>query len=257
MKTLFYRVLVLLLAALSSGPVLRAQSVRDEPPVLFRTLALGEPIDGVFYDVRPGKAVALSAARGGFSSAYESPEGGRVQIYREFPPIPPETKPRRVPVAEAQLGKGGPWLLMLVTSPDRRSGEHGRIQAIAVDDSWDVHPVKTMRVINYLRWRARAAVKIGESAVEVPAGQSHIFPYPGENEESWVQVAVMEDEGWVMRASEPKATFAKTRSTLILSHAPPTPEEPNPREVVISSLIEIAPKPPSAPMTVAAQSGRR
>ncbi|MDF3056956.1 MAG: hypothetical protein K0R17_1171 [Rariglobus sp.] len=256
MKTFFYRVLVLVITAMSSASVLPAQSDRAEPPVLFRTLALGESIDGVFYEVRPGKAVALSAARGGFSAAYESPEGGRVQIYREVPPIPPETKPRRVPVAEAQLGKGGPWLLMLVTSPDSRSGEPKRIQAVAVDDSWDVHPVKTIRVINYLRWRARAAVKIGGSAVEVPAGQSQIFSYPGESEESWVQVAVLEDEGWVMRASEPKATFAKTRSTLILSHVPPTREEPTPRGVVISSLIEIAPKPPAGPVTVA-QSGRR
>jgi hypothetical protein len=246
MKTFFYRGLVSLLAALFSTSILPAQSDGGEPPVLFRTLALGESIDGVFYEVRPGKAVALSAARGGFSSAYESPEGGRVQIYRELPPIAPETKPRRVPVAEAQLGKGGPWLLMLVTAPDRRSGESKRIQAVAMDDSWDVHPVRTIRVINYLKWRARAAVKIGESAVEVAAGQSHIFSYPDKNDESWVQVAVLEDEGWVMRASEPKATFAKTRSTLILSHAPPSREEPNPRGVVISSLIEVDPLPREA-----------
>lgn len=245
------------LAAALAIPIARAQpAVPAEPSVLFRTLALGEAIDGVFYDLAPGKPVAISAARGGFSPPYESPRDGRVQIYRELPPVPPETKPRRVPVAEVQIGKGGPWLLMLVTSSDRRHGEPALMTAIAVDDSWDVHPVKTIRVINYLKHRARAAVKIGESAVEVPTGESHIFPYPGGNEESWVQVAVHEEEGWVMRASEPKATFPKTRSTLILSHAAPSPAEPDPRRVVISSLLEMAPKPPT-PAGWVAQSGRR
>ena len=235
MRTLLASVLALLAAALSGAS--------EEPPVLFRTLALGGTVEGVFYDVRPGKAVALSAVRGGFSSTYESPADGRVQIYRELPPVPPETVPRRVPVAEAQIGKGGPWLLMLIAPPETRPGEAFRVEARAVDDSWEVHPVKTIRVINYLKRRARAAVKIGESAVEVPAGQSQIFAYPGGQEESWVQVAVLEEEGWIMRASEPKATFAKTRSTLILSHAPPSPAEPSPRGVVISSLIEAAPRP--------------
>lgn len=246
-----YRFLAPFLPVFAFTPLVVAQTNKGEPPVLFRTLALGESIDGVFYDVRPGKKVALSATRGGFSATYESPAGGSVQIYREFPPVPPETEPRRVPVAEAQLGNGGPWLLMLVTSPDSRSAENSRIQAIAVDDSWDVHPVKTIRVINYLKKSARAAVKIGGAAEEVPAGKSHIFSYPGEREESWVQVAVFEQEGWIMRASEPHATFPRTRSTLILSHAPPSPAEPDPRGVVISSLIEIAPKPPETSVAVA------
>lgn len=228
----------------------------EAPPVLFRTLALGGTVEGVFYDVSPGKAVALSAVRGGFSSTYESPVDGRVQIYRELPPIPPETTPRRVPLAQAQIGKGGPWLLMLIAPPETHDGEFIRLEAVAVDDSWEVHPVKTIRVINYLKHRARAAVKIGAAAVEVPATQSHIFPYPGSNDESWVQVAVLEEDGWTMRASEPKATFERTRSTLILTHAPPSPVEPNPRGVVISSLIEIEPRPP-APAATVAQSARR
>lgn len=255
MRIFQYHILAPLLAVLAFASALSAQAEKPEPPVLFRTLALGESIEGVFYEVRPGKAVALSATRGGFSAAYESPADGRVRIYREFPPVPPETEPRRVPVAEAQLGKGGPWLLMLVTAPDNRSGESGRIRAIAVDDSWDVHPVKTIRVINYLKKNARAGVKIGGAAEEVPSGKSHIFAYPDEREEAWVQVAVLEQEGWIMRASEPQATFPRTRSTLILSHAPPSPAEPDPRGVVISSLIEIAPKPPET--SAAAARSRR
>ena len=220
-----------------------AQAEPAEPPVVFRTLALVRALDGVFYEDRPGHAIPLVASLSGFSAPYPCPANGLVQIYREEPPVPPETKPRRVPVAEARLGKGGPWLLLIISSPAGRRPPQVDLQV--VDDSWTAHPVRTMRVLNYLKKRARAAVKIGGDTVELPAGGSYIFSYPGEAEESWVQVAVQEEDGWVLRSSEPKATFPQTRSTMVLSNAPPSPMDPDPRGVMVNSLIDAVPPAPA------------
>lgn len=212
-----------------------------EPPVLFRTLALSQLVSGIFYDDAKGRPVQVMASTGSLSAPYVCPPDGRVALYREEPPVPPETKPRRVPLAETQLGKGGPWLLLINTIPASPGGQ-ARLDLLAVDDSWEVHPVRTIRVLNYLKRRARAAVKIGGETVELPTGGSHVFAYPGGADESWVQVAVLEENGWVLRSSGPKATIPHTRSTMVLADTPPTAEDRDPRAVVITNLIETAPK---------------
>ena len=241
---------------LLTASISRAQPIQVEPPVTFRTLALGAALEGVFYEDRPGHAVPIIASTSGFSTSYVCPASGDVSIYKEVSPVPPETKPRRVPVAEAQLGKGGPWLV-LITSTAAAPGGKRQFAALAVDDSWVAHPVRTIRVLNYMKSRARAAVKIGGDTIELPSGGSHIFPYPGEAEESWVQVAVQEENGWVLRSSGPKATFPKTRSTMVLSNAPPSPIDPEPRSIMVSSLVDAAPPPPSTSTPTFAQASRR
>jgi hypothetical protein len=132
----------------------------------------------------------------------------------------------------------------LINTIPAGSGEPARLDLLAVDDSWEVHPVRTIRVFNYLKRRARAAVKIGGETIELPTGASHVFTYPGSDDESWVQVAVWEENGWVLRSSGPKATISQTRSTMILADTPPSAEDPDPRAVVITNLIEAAPKSP-------------
>jgi hypothetical protein len=236
--------LTLVCFALLTAPLSRAQAVSGEPPVLFRTLALAEVVSGIFYDDVRGRPVQLMAGSG-LSAPYVCPPGGLVSLYREEPPVPPETTPRRVPVAEARLGKGGPWLLLLARAPGAARTE--AVQVVAIDDSWTAHPVGTIRVFNYLKRRARAAVKIGGEAIELSTGGSHIFPYPGEADQSWVQVALQEEDGWVLRAGGPQATIPNTRATLVLADSPPTPFDPDPRTVLIRNLIEAAPPPPPGP----------
>lgn len=231
-----------MLVAIAGCPAFAQQPAPKIPPVLFRTQALSHAVNGIFYDNDKGRQVPVMAATGNLSAAYVCPVDGRVAFYREEPPVPPETKPGKVPVAEVQLGKGGPWLLLM--TPVKAGGINmARMDVLVVNDSWEVHPVHTVRVFNFMKRRARAAVKIGGETVELAVGESHIFPYAANDNESWMHVAALEEDGWVLRSSGPRATIAQTRSTVILSDAPPTPYDKDPKEVVVTNAIEPAPRP--------------
>lgn len=223
------------LAALFASEA-RAQPA-PKPPVVFRLLALGETVSDVFYDLKAGP-VSVLAGNSGFSSPYVAPEGGRVVFYRVLPPEKPELKPRQVPVAEIQIGEGGPYLVLMIVDP-----EAGTISTKVVDDSWAVHPVKTVRIFNFSR--RLAMVKLGESVVELPTTQSHIFPYPDGNQ-VWLQAATKENETWVLRVGGPQVTLPKARSTVVLIDQPPSIERKNPFAVLVRNFIEFEPTPPVA-----------
>lgn len=237
-----------LAATLLCSPFVRAQSTptAEGPPVTFRTLALGlTSVSGVFYDVRPGSAVSVSANNNSFSSPYTSPSGGIVSLYRLVPPVAPETKPQRVPLAETRLDKGGPWLVLMIPSPE----DPKKIELQVVNDSWEVHPVMTMRVFNFSK--RQAGIKLGEHTFELPPGGSQIVRYPADSDQVWLRAAMKDEHGWVMRASGPQATIPKTRSTLILADGRPERDNPETRGVTTSNLVDVAPP------TIVAQLDRR
>jgi hypothetical protein len=230
----------------------RAQQAPDIAPVTFRTLALGvESVADVFYDLAPGRPVSISGTNSSFSAPYVCPKSGLVSIYRLIPPVPPETKPQRLPVAEVRLGKGGPWLLLMIPSPENPR----QVDVRVVDDSWDVHPVMTMRVFNFSK--RRAGMKIGENTFEVAPGGSQIVSYPPNSDQVWVRAAMMDENGWVIRASGPHATIPKTRSTLILADGRPERDNPDTRGVTTSSLVDVVPPPPATSSPPLAQASRR
>jgi hypothetical protein len=227
-----------LVLVLISPAAICAEPEAEPPPVTFRTLALGlESMSNVFYDLAPGRPVSVAAANSGFSAPYVAPKSGLISIYRLIPPVPPETKPQRMPVAEARVGKGGPWLLLMVPSLENP----GQVGVRVVDDSWEVHPVTTMRIFNFSK--RKAGIKIDENTFELPSGESQIVKYPPNSDQVWLRAAMMDEQGWVVRVSGPQATIPKTRSTIILADGRPERDNPGTRGVTTSNLVDVAPAP--------------
>lgn len=228
--------LAVLLLAWGISPVCYAQ-IAPKPPVVFRTLALGAPVSGVFYDVK-GAPIPVTAGGSGISSPYVAPEGGLVALYRLQPAEKAGEKPYRVPVAAIRIGEGGPYLVLMIVA------ENGDISAKVIEDSWTIHPVKTVRVFNFSR--RRAMVKLADSIVELPTTESHVFPYPDGNQ-VWLQAATKENETWVLRVGGPQAILPKARSTVVLIDQQPSIDRTNPRAVLVRNFIEFEPQPPVAP----------
>lgn len=244
MKTSRFLGLALLLAVLfADASRVIAGPAAGAPPVMFRTLAVNRIVSGLFYDDAQGRPAAVLAATGALSAPYVAPADGRVAFYRLEPPMEPETAPRRVPVAEARLDEGGPWLVIMATVPGG-DGVASRpdIRLMKIDHSWAAHPPATMRVFNFSR--RPAMIKIGAESGEVAPGESRLFPYASAEGETWVKVAMREETGWALRASGPQAALPGTRSTLVLVDTPPSAEDPNPRTLMISNLVDVAPRPP-------------
>lgn len=216
----------------------------EEPPVLFRTIAIGSTVSGIFYEIAPGKLVAVSAGGSGLSQPYTSPRSGLISFFREVPSEEPGGKPRRVPVATARLGKGGPYLVVLESTAD----EAGRtvVNALAIDDSWDVHPLKTVRVFNFSR-RA-AAVNVEAETRELSTTQSHVFSYPAKKGAARFKVALKEESKWVLRVSCPQGVLPQARSTVLITDVAPTEENPNPVDVNVTNVFDMSK--PAAPTPV-------
>lgn len=87
-------------------------------------------------------------------------------------------------------------------------------------------------------------VKLGESVVEMPTTQSHIFPYP-DGDQVWLQAATRENETWVLRVGGPQATLPDARSTVVLIDQPPSPDRTNPFAVLVRNFIEFEPPKPA------------
>lgn len=208
-----------------------------KPPAIFRTLALGSNVSDLFYDSL-GKPVPITAGASGFSAPHLAPKNGRLELYRELPPATPEGKPRRTIVATLQLGEGGPYLVFMVTGQQSPS----QTNALVVDDSWEEHPARTMRVFNFSQ--RRALVKVGETVSEIAPSQSRLFTWPDGNQ-ARLQVATREAGGWVLRAGGPQLTPPHSRSSVILLDQQPSEDRPVTDELLVRNLIDSEPPAPA------------
>ncbi len=210
------------------------------PPAVFRTLSVDRPVSGLFYD-HQDRPIALSANGSTLSGAHRIPANGLVALYRRLPSEQPGGPERRVPVTEVRLTGEGPHFLLLSSTPDPTGPGNVRISALPVNASWEIHPIETIRVLNFSK--RMAAVRVGESATELPSGTEKFFPYP-EGTKVWVKAAVKEPDGWVIRIGAPQAIIPGTRSLIVLGDAPPTEEDPEGRRLKIRNVIDTT-RPPA------------
>jgi hypothetical protein len=215
----------------------------EKPQVTFRTLSVDQGVSGLFYDDH-GKQIALSAGDLGFSSPYPCPASGLVALYREVPPVPPEEKPRRVPVTEFRLTGAGPHLVFFSSTRNPSDPAQPRINALVVDDSWTVHPTETVRIFNFCK--TPAGVKFANHVLEIAPTQSETRPYPG-GQQAWLKAAVPAEGKWQVRISGPQAIVPNTRSTWVLLDLPPTADQPDRYRILVRNLIDFSPAPVAKP----------
>lgn len=231
---------------LANGPVHSAQN--DGADTVFNTFCvnLDGYVSGIYYDCR-GEKIEITASNVGLSSPYKAPPGGLVSLYRELPPIPPETKPRRVPVAEIRLGTGGPWLVVLSATPNPASPGQPSISASAINHSWEDHPVGMVRIFNFCP--SRAAFQLAGQAFELAPGETRIVPLPkSELPQLLVKAAVKKEDQWQLHINRPQRILplgATARLSWVLMEVPPDIENPEPR-FLLRNLLEDAPVPPAS-----------
>lgn len=220
-------------------------------PVTFRTLAVGNAaaVTGLFYESQ-GKSVRLPADGMSLSAPYPSPPTGLIALYRELPPLKPGGPPQRVPVAEAQLGKNGPYLLVLTSEADPTIAGATRVKALPISDSWDTHPVESLRIFNFSR--RRAAIQINTETVELATTQSHVSPFPKNARIFELKVAILGTEKWMLASSNPPALIPHTRLIIVITDMAPTPYNPHPVEVDINAVYDDRPpQEPKQPVSLA------
>lgn len=219
----------------------RAQEPLDKP-VTFRTLAIGNTIGPFFCDLSPGKPSAISAGHSELSQSYARPKDGVLEFYSEGPPDKPGGKPRRIPLNKVNLGKGGPYLVLLFQSSEPTAPGGATTNVQAFDDSWDAHPLGTVRVLNFSK--KPAAIQIGSTTAEVAVSGMHIFSYPSGKGYLSLKVAMMEDGNWSMRWNSAQGIVPGVRPTFVITDMAPTPEDPNPVAIDITSIFDVSPPPP-------------
>jgi hypothetical protein len=192
-------------------------------------------VSGVFYDDRQGKPVPVMAGSSGFSAPYTAPADGRVRLYRVTPAASPNIPEEHVTLSETPMF-GGPFLIFMAAAPATPS----KPQVMVVDDSWETHPARTMKVYNFSH--RVTMVKVGDTSGEISPGKSHLFPYP-DGTQLWFQAATREESGWKLRISGPQLTLPEARSTAVLVDQLPSDENrPATDELLIRNFID--PQPP-------------
>jgi hypothetical protein len=200
-------------------------------PRQFRVLAIGDPVPlgGLLYDLN-GKSVHLHASDVSLSTLYEAPKTDPLVLYREIPPPPPETKPRRVPVLSVDLGSRSPALLVLKATPS------GTVTSKVIDDSWDSFPPQTVRVLSFSR-RSTAAQIEGNNA-ELPPLGFHIFPYSSAKPRIRVKVASLNGGTWKLQFNNSQAVLPGYRINMVVLDFEPTPQDPEPEGVNVLKMID-------------------
>lgn len=225
-----------------------ASFVRSQTPVqpapTFRVfcLTLNAVVSGIHYDVK-GKRVTLNADNIGLSSPYPCPPDGKLSLYIELPPVAPDEKPQRVPLAEARLSGPGNWLLFLVVGTAPAPAMPPSVMAKAVQDDWGAERPDTVRLFNFCR--TSLALQLGPDTFELPSGQSHVASYSNPAAATiWLKAAVQTSEGWEVRLGSPqRVPPADIRLTWVLLDNPVTPDNPLPR-ILLRTWVDPRPAPP-------------
>ncbi len=226
--------MALLLRYLICLPALFAAATLSAAPI-FRTFSLGGDVGGLFYEDH-GKPVALATSEAAFSTPYARPGGESLVLYRPTPPARPGEKPGRVAVATVGLPAGdAPLLLLLAADSAGTPATPPRISAFVVDDSPEAHPINAFRVFNFSR--RRTAVKLADSAGELPAGADKLFP-PVEGNRVWIQVAVVQNAGWKRVSAGPRVVVPGARPFIFLRDAQPSPDNPNPIGLIVRTVFD-------------------
>lgn len=218
-----------------------ALSGADLPPTApqprqFRVLAAGNPVplSGLMYELK-GKSVPLYCSDVSLSPVYEAPNADPVLFYREAPPVPPETKPRRIPVASLTLGSHSPSLVILKYAQNA-------VTCRQFDDSWESFPPQTVRVLSLSR--RKIATQVEGQNVELAPADSHIFPYSSAKPRIRVKVASLNEDGWKLQFNNSQAVLPGLRVNMVVADFEPTPDDPDPEGINVLKMIDPV-RPPS------------
>lgn len=215
---------------------------QSEKQVIFRMLAAGDDsaLHGLLYDYK-GKPVPLNATSSNLSSPLPSPPGGRLPIYRLTPSPTPGEPPVKTPVAEAMIGKDGPYLLLLAAGPNNLPPQERKIVPMVVDASLEAHPLNSIRLFNFSA--RKIAVQLGTETVELASGGTHLIAPPSGNPMVPFQIATSEAGSWNLRLSSQTPVIDSTRSIMVVTDIEPTPERPNPVDVLATTVFDDRPPP--------------
>jgi hypothetical protein len=249
----FTQTLIIGLLAVACG-YSQSPSPQTKTPIFqFRTAGLGNitPFTGLLFDSNR-KPASVATRYINLSEPYERQDAGPVVLYREVAPVPPETKPTKVPVVTAELGKAPLYLMVLIGShpdPTATTTTTPSLTTCIVDDSWEAHPVDTVRVFNFSR--RRVAVQIEDFTTELSTTESTVFPYPKNKGIIRLKVATLESAGWKLRSTTPQGIISGTRSNIFVEDFKPEIEDPNPEDINVFNLVDPLPPPPPPNQVVA------
>ncbi|HSI07818.1 MAG TPA: hypothetical protein VK985_04450 [Rariglobus sp.] len=220
----------------TNGLAQSAPAADVAPPVMFRTLAVGNtiPFAELFYENRQHKSVPILVGDTAPSELYESPPGGIISFYREQAPIPPETRPRRIPVTNVRLGKDSMYWIVLSTTKNEGGST---VTPFVISDSWETHPFETIRVLNFSR--RRVAIQVGDRLKELATNEFELFPYPAADSELVrFKTATNDGKGWILRKNTPQPIIHNTRASIVISDIEPTEHDPNPEGINVRNMID-------------------
>ncbi|HSI09619.1 MAG: hypothetical protein ACAH89_11250 [Rariglobus sp.] len=156
---------------------------------------------------------------------------------------------RKLPVADVPLPEGtSSVLVMLAPAP---AGSALPIQGRALDQSLEVHPLNTVRIVNFSN--RTLALRVGEKTSVSAPGADDRFPFPaGGAPQVPVEVAVNTPEGWqlVQRSLQPAP--AGRRILVVVRDGRPdlSIQDPSLRTKPVDAVFLIDRAPP-APVSVA------
>lgn len=235
--------LILLLATLYAWPRAYAQPVPTEPPPgQFRVLVSGSSgeLSDLKYDLN-GKAMSLYAQDTAISPLYQAPKDGVVEIFREIPPVPPETAFKRVSVAKVNLGTMKLALVVLRGSPGQGVG------AMVFDDNWKDFPSDSVRILSLSRHKTAIQVEQA-SAQQLPPLSHKVFPLTTVKPRIRIKVASLDEDVWTMRFNNSQSVVPGLRVNMVISDFEPTSEDPNPQGLSVFKMIDsLKPPAPDSP----------
>lgn len=235
------RYLILALTALASLGAGRLHAAEREPA--FKALIVSEGRDTVgdmFYDIG-GRQIRFIASSERLSRPYAIPPSGKVELYRETPPVPPATAPVKTPVTTLELKAEGRWLVLLNLGAPKTAGGGRDVRARVIDASIEKIPHGTVSIYNFCR--TTTALQTDGASFELPVGQSRQIPYPSAKTHIWLKCAVLKNGEWSLELSSAQTVVpGNTRAIWLLFEQPGTPNNPQ-TSVALKNLIEPLPVP--------------